>query len=149
MAGLAGLRECDAHILLNPEHLGPVGVRYRLDWWISPATLLVLRQFWATVFLAGVAPLAMGFAVSGPALLRVLRAPGALGRLLILTGVLLAAGFAFDDLLRGAVLAPLPVRQAIEEILEFGAAAAFLAAVLAAWIRPLSLRDIECCRAVQ
>ena len=44
LCGLAGARELDAQVLLNPKQFGRYGVHFRIDWFIS-------NKFHVSIFL--------------------------------------------------------------------------------------------------
>ena len=129
LAGLAVARELDAHIYLNPEKLGSLGVRYRIDWWLDGSVSLLLKAAWALVALVSIA------AVLGPAffardaILRTIRLRTLPFWLLGATGLCLFVGFAVDDLLRNRI--DLQIGHAIEESVELAGPIFYLAAVLA------------------
>ncbi|MCW5767957.1 MAG: hypothetical protein KIT19_04680 [Phycisphaeraceae bacterium] len=55
---VAGMRELDLHVLLNPENIHILGltpesaVRFRSDWWTDPSTDILVRIMWAAFFIA-------------------------------------------------------------------------------------------------
>lgn len=62
---IAGLRELDLHVLLNPDNIHYLGfnreqaVHFRIDWWLSSETGILTRLAWGSIFLI----LATGFFV--------------------------------------------------------------------------------------
>lgn len=125
MAVAALFREFDLHTALNPETLGPLGVRYRLDWWLGSEVPWQIKAVWAAVFAPFMFAACYGLWLArGP-----VRWSRARPRLVAAAAVLLLIGFAMDDLLRTAG-AP-AVRLLVEELAELFAAVVFLAAVLA------------------
>jgi hypothetical protein len=141
LALLAAMRELDMHILLNPEYLSSMGVRYRIDWWLDGDVSLGLKAFWATVFAS------LGLMVLLPLVLyrrqtirclRDLRDPSV--QMLALTGILMAVGFTMDDLLRGATFLSDPIKDTIEEGAEALGALCFLLATIGYATVPISAR---------
>ena len=130
IALLAALREVDAHIWLNPQHFGPLGVRYRLDWWVYAEVSLAVKLGWALVFLSIMTSLAYPLIRLRRPLYHALRA-GAPVPLLILAAVLfLGLGFALDDLLRHSTWVASETRQLMEETAEVLGAVLYLIAVI-------------------
>lgn len=138
VAGLAGLRELDLHVWLNPDHLGSWGVRFRLDWWWGGSASLWLKLGWATVFVV-VAGL-----LTGPPLrlhrqlLRRLQAGEVVLGLLALSVIFLVLGFLIDDLLRAVRIFDHRSKQLFEETCELVGAAFYATSTLALWQRPTS-----------
>lgn len=124
LATLALSRELDLHVLMNPEHLGRWGVRYRLDWWTSGSVGAAVKAVWILIFAC----------VSGLLVILVRRSAGpihwrfARPRLMVLAVCMYAVGFACDDLLRGVI--NLHIAQWVEETSELLAAASLLGATL-------------------
>jgi hypothetical protein len=135
---LAATRELDLHVLLNPQHLGALGVRYRLSWFLASDAGSALRVGWLALFvglgLSLVAPLA-ALRHSIGHLAR--RGDTAIG-LFALAIAGLVAGWACDDLLRG--VGHVEVRQACEETCELLGSLFFLAAVWCLSRKPYSNR---------
>lgn len=58
---LAGLRELDYHVVLNPENIHLIGLspehalHFRIDWWSDHDTPLAVRLGWAAVIVIGLA----------------------------------------------------------------------------------------------
>jgi hypothetical protein len=130
IALLAALREVDAHIWLNPQHFGSLGVRYRVDWWLNPEVSLPVKLGWGIVFLTILTSLAYPLIRLRRSLYHSVRA-GAPVPLLILAAVLfLGVGFAFDDLLRHASWVASNTRQLMEETAEVLGAFLYLTAVI-------------------
>jgi len=129
LALLSLLRELDLHEALNPEVLGDLGVRYRIDWWLDTSVAWWLKGMWAGVGLvigaAVVVPLVLAGGVDGMP-----HKDSARLRLLAGAAGCLAMGFVFDDLLR-RVITNEAVKQTCEESWELLGAALFLAGVLA------------------
>jgi hypothetical protein len=115
LALLGCLRELDLHAVLNPETLGPWGVRYRLDWWIDASVPWVLKSLWAVVLGAVLAwVIVPPLILRNPVLGRLRRAE--VGLICFIVGWLaLLVGFAVDDLLR-----PLDLSRAVKYPLEEG-----------------------------
>jgi hypothetical protein len=134
LALLAGLRELDAHIMLNPESLGSLGVRYRLDWWTDPGVPWVLKAGWGAVFVGVVASVLVPAVRSGSRPVRQLRAGHPATWLLAAAVALLGCGWAIDDLMRGVL--PAGWSKLVEESVELCGAVAYLGAVAATITRP-------------
>ncbi len=128
LAALAGARELDLHIRLNPQSLGEWGVRYRLDWWTDGQVPLKVKAAWAG------AAVALGLALSVPPMLarprpfRWLRRGHLASWLLSCAFACLALGWVMDDVLRGAFESH--VQLDVEELAELAGAVLFLFAVL-------------------
>lgn len=125
-AAAAAAREIDAHILLNPETIGDLGVRYRIDWWLDDEVSLLRKLVWAALAAAGVAAVV---AATIAAHIHPLLAIKRRSRTLVYfaaAALCLAIGFTFDDLLRGRL--PLSKAQALEESVEVLAPLFYLAA---------------------
>jgi hypothetical protein len=125
---LSAAREADAQVLLNPETIGAIGLRYRTDWWFDPGVSLMLKSSWIAAALALLAlwvrPVrrarfhaVRGALMGSPTVWIVAAAVG-----------LMLVGFTFDDLLRRRLDAA--VRQPIEEIAELLAPALYLLGIL-------------------
>ena len=126
-AAAAAAREIDAHILLNPETIGSLGVRYRIDWWLDADVALLRKLTWASIATVGIA---FVVAATIAAHFHPILAAKRRSRTLVYFGACaacLAVGFAFDDLLRGIV--ELGTAQAIEESIETLAPVFYLAGV--------------------
>jgi hypothetical protein len=134
-------RELDLHEKLNSDVIGSLGVHYRIDWWLDGAVPLWLKAGWALVALVVLALVVLPPLLVRPPTARLLRAGDAGTWLLLLAGLLLFGGYAFDDLFgRGRFIEDVQVTKAIEESLELGGVAAFLGSVLAGFGAPLSVR---------
>jgi len=135
---LAATRELDLHVLLNPQHLGGLGVRYRLSWFLAIDENLALRIGWLALFvglgLSLVAPLA---ALRHSIRHLVSRGDTAVG-LFGLAMVALLGGWACDDLLRG--VGHVQLRQACEETFELLGSLFFLTAIWCLLRKPYSNR---------
>lgn len=140
VATLAALRELDAHILLNPQHLGAWGVRYRLDWWTNGSVSVWLKLGWGAVFLAALVLVAY----PPLRLLRILSdlfwKGDALAGLLVLSVAFLVFGFVIDDILRPVRFVRHDAKQLIEETSEAIGAILFSAGMVLQWRRPLGMR---------
>lgn len=124
LAVLALFRELDLHVLINPEHLGRLGVRFRLDWWLSGRTDALVKAIWILLFAStGCLFAILALRSAGPIDWRRARP-----RLMALAIGLYAISFACDDLLRGII--HLRIAQGIEESVELIAAAAVLGSTL-------------------
>lgn len=124
-AAAAAAREIDAHVLLNPETIGELGVRYRIDWWLDGAVSPLHKLVWAGIAFVGIAAIA---AATVAAHFHPILAVKRRNRSLIYfaaCAACLAIGFTFDDLLRGVV--PLNTAQAAEESIEVLAPLFYLA----------------------
>jgi len=126
---VSAVREMDAHEALNPETLGELGVRYRIDWVLDETVPLWLKAMWGAVFLAIgaalVVPLILGGGIRG-----LPHKDSARLRLFTAAAGCLVMGFVFDDLLR-EVITNDAVKQTLEETWELLGATFFLAAVTA------------------
>ncbi|MEM7629656.1 MAG: hypothetical protein AAF356_09590 [Planctomycetota bacterium] len=125
-------RELDLHEALNPETLGDLGVRYRMDWWLQDGAPLLLKLSWAGVFTAIGAAVTLPLVFGKPDAIRALRNGSASAWILVIGCGLLAMGVVLDDLLRDAL--PLALRQPAEEICELIGAACFIAGVFARFV---------------
>ncbi|MGP1273395.1 MAG: hypothetical protein ACTS22_08665 [Phycisphaerales bacterium] len=112
----AAAREFDAHIYLNPETLGDLGVRYRIDWWLDGSVSLGLKLGWAIVAVAILAALLAPAWLGRRAVLDMVRARPAAFWCFVASAAALAAGFAVDDLLRNRI--DLQLGHLIEEGVE-------------------------------
>ncbi|MEL6498828.1 MAG: hypothetical protein AAFZ67_13990 [Planctomycetota bacterium] len=124
-AAAAAAREIDAHILLNPETIGSLGVRYRIDWWLDADVAILRKLAWASIATVGIAFVAAAIVA---ARFHPIRALKRRSRTIVYFGACaacLATGFAFDDLFRGVV--ELRTAQAIEESVEVLAPVFYLA----------------------
>lgn len=129
LGAVAAVRELDVHEALNPERLGDLGVRYRIDWVLDEGVPVWLKAMWGAVFLAIgaalVVPLILGGGVKG-----LPRKGSPRLRLFVAATACLVMGFVFDDLLRH-VITNHAVKQSLEETWELLSATFFLAAVMA------------------
>jgi hypothetical protein len=140
IAVLAALRELDLHIRLNPKHLGSLGVRYRLDWWLSGEVNPWLKLGWATLFLTAFLLLFYPPLKLRGVLMRLLRQGDPLVGLIVLSTVFLGGGFVIDDLLRPVQFVSLPVKQLVEETSELIGAVLFCFSMILQWRHPLAMR---------
>lgn len=137
VALLAGLRELDMHILLNPVHLGTWGVRYRIDWWLNGEISPVLKLVWLTILFAAVAPFVYPLWKMRRHLIpRVLSGEPAVG-LLGLSSVFLFMGVVMDDFLRPVHFQNPDLKQIIEETSELIGAVLYAAGAVIQWRRPV------------
>ena len=134
LAVLAGLREIDAHIHLNPETLGPWGVRYRWDWWTSADSPVAPRILWLLVGAAVGAALLVPMIKARARPIHQLRTRHAGTWLFCLAAGALAAGWVLDDVLRG-MLAKEPAKLA-EELAELIGVGLYFACVVASITDP-------------
>ena len=130
IAFLAALREVDAHIWLNPQHLGALGVRYKINWWLDSDVSLALKLGWALVFLALVCSVLYPLTKSWRTLWRSLLARETVPLLVLASIAFLGMGFALDDLLRHSSRIGPDTRQLMEETAEVLGAALYLTAVI-------------------
>ena len=130
IALLAALREIDAHIWLNPQHLGALGVRYKINWWLDSNVSLLLKLGWALVFLALACSVLYPLTKSWRTLWRSLLARETVPLLVLASMVFLGMGFALDDLLRHSSRIGPDTRQLMEETAEVLGAALYLTAVI-------------------
>jgi len=137
---LAALREADAHVLLNPAYLGQFGVRYRLDWFLSPNVSLPLRAAWLVLFATVALLLIMPVVLTRLPLGCLLCEGDAAAGLFLISILCLAVGYASDDLLRGTHLLPREILKAIEEVGEMLGGFSFLACLLSLLWKPPSER---------
>jgi hypothetical protein len=133
VALLAGLRELDAHIYLNPQYLGDLGVRYRMDWWLSGNVSILLKLGWFCVFFAFAFPLAYIPLKLRLPLFRMARLGDPMVGLFILGIGLLGMGFVMDDTLRHTKLLSHGGKQVIEETSETLGAIFFLISGILRW----------------
>lgn len=129
LAALAGARELDLHIKLNPQSIGEWGVRYRLDWWTDPGVPLGIKALWAAVGVTIGVALALPIYLSRQDPIRLIRARHPASVLFAIAIGCLAMGWALDDLFRGWF--PEEPAQALEEVFETFGAGFFLGSVLA------------------
>lgn len=126
IAVVAAARELDLHEALNPETLGDLGVRYRIDWVLDGSVPIWLKAMWAGIFLvigaALIVPLIFANGLPDFASTR--------GRLFLIAVAFLGLGFVFDDLLRHVITND-AIKMINEEAAELIGVAFFLAAVLA------------------
>ena len=134
-------READAHVYLNPETLGGLGVRYRIDWWLSGETSVGLRAVWAVVFVVlGAALFVPAWWVS-PRHKTLLLGRDRAWWCFFASGFLIGLGWVMDDLLGRGQFVPPVYTQAMEESFELVAPTAFAAAmVMLLWV-PLGERE--------
>ncbi len=103
VALLAGLRELDLHVVLNPANIHLLGlseeqaVRFRSRWWLDGETSLALRLGWAAVFLIVGAMLLTPFALAGYPWSRQLRGRACFPWLIVSGFLTLGLAFFFDD----------------------------------------------------
>jgi hypothetical protein len=140
LAALAALRELDLHVYLNPQHLGSLGVRYRLDWWLDGRVSPAIKLGWILLLL-GVAALTVypPTRLCRP-LLQLLRHGDPLLRLLIASAAFLALGFVIDDLLRPLRWVGTDTKQLLEETVETLGALLYGAGMVLQWRHPLAHR---------
>ncbi len=127
LAILAAAREIDLHIHLNPETLGPYGVRYRIDWLLNGEVPIWLRGGWLAIFALLGFILVLIFRRAGPQFKRMFAARTLTALLLIGTFVFILIGYTLDDLMRGVFSGQ---RGLFEESAELLAALLYLGAVL-------------------
>jgi hypothetical protein len=142
IAALAAMRELDLHIWLNPKHLGSLGVRYRIDWWLDGDVNFWLKLGWATLFIVALfltfyAPMKLHRVLAG-----LLRKGDAFAGLLAVSIMFLVFGFIIDDILRTVQVVSLGTKQLMEETTETIGAALFLFAVVVHWQHPLAKRQV-------
>jgi hypothetical protein len=140
ICALAGARELDAQILLNPRYLGQCGVHYKTRWFLSPEVDIRLKLFWASVFFIFGGIIISPLIVHRKLLLRLIRHGDVSSGLFLLSAICLATGFVFDDTLRKTTFLDRDVRQAIEEIAELLGAAYFLIGLCSLLWKPPSDR---------
>jgi hypothetical protein len=135
MAGLAALRELDLHVWLNPKHLGALGVRFRLDWWMSGEVNPWLKVGWMAFSLV------IGFVVFyPPAKLRrllwrrFLEGDTIVG-LLVFAAAFLGFGYVIDDILRPVRFLSSGTKQLVEETSEMIGAILYCACTVLQWRR--------------
>jgi hypothetical protein len=136
IAVLAGLRELDLHVWLNPDHLGSWGVRFRLDWWLGGAASPWFKLGWASVFLGLACLMVYPPLRLRRELLQRLRVGEVVIGLLGLAVIFLALGFIIDDILRPVRFLGHNAKQLIEETSELVGAAFYAASSMAQWRRP-------------
>ena len=141
LCALAGARELDAQVLLNPRYIGSIGVHYRIDWFLSPKVNTYLKRVWGAIFLAA------GFVIFGPLVMKrkeirrlIVTGDNAMG--LFLVGFLfLIGGYIIDDILREQLKSiALNLRRGMEESSETVGAILFLIGVCLLAYRQLSER---------
>jgi hypothetical protein len=137
---LAGARELDLHVLLNPSHLGELGVRYRITWFFARDVNVLRRLVWSAVALLLATSLIAPLVALRRPMARLMREGDAAVGLLLLAVGCLAAGYVADDVLRGTQVVPLDLRQAWEETLELLGALFFVTSTGCLFFRPLSTR---------
>lgn len=104
LCALAGARELDLHVLLNPENIRLLGaersdgVRYRLDWWVSADTSLALRGAWGVILFALGAAIIAPFALARIPWFALLRVRDRAVLLLAGGALLVAGGYVIDDI---------------------------------------------------
>jgi hypothetical protein len=144
LAGLALVacgRELDMHVLVRPEYLGAMGMRFRLDWWIEDGPPNWLRLFWGAIFIAAALPFAYSawhFRRELSRLLHNLRDPSL--QMLAMMAIFWGIGFVFDDLLRRVDEIPMSIKQTIEEFAESMGALCLLLAAIGCVTAPMSGR---------
>lgn len=129
---LAFARELDLHEALNPETLGDLGVRYRMDWWLQSGAPLWLKLGWAGVFTLIGAALTLPLVFGKPDAIVAWRNRSASAWILLVGCGLLAMGVVLDDILRDHL--PLAFRQPVEEVCELLGAACFVPGVFARFV---------------
>jgi hypothetical protein len=134
---LAFLREMDAHVLLNPDHLGRFAVRYRIEWWLNGSVSIWLKLGWlalgGALFLVLLYPLV---AMRLPFVRMTMRGDAIIG-LFVAAVIFSGMGVVTDDLLRGSKWIPFNIRQVIEEGSEMLGSAAFFGSTMLRWRNPL------------
>lgn len=141
VAVLAGMRELDLQIWLNPQHLGALGVRYRLDWWMSGKVSVWLMLGWAAVFCAAAVVVIYPPLKFRRLLFRLLREGDAFTGLLVISVLFLALGFVMDDILRPVGLVTTATKNLIEETSEAIGAILYCASMVLQWRSPLGMRS--------
>jgi hypothetical protein len=136
IAVLAGLREMDLHVLLNPEHSHWLGiapesaVRFRSRWWLEGPAPVTVRFAWAVAFLATGLLLVLPFALARYPWPRQLRRGRRFPWLVVGGFALLACGFLLDDAIgRPLDDAGIVDLSVLEEILELAGELLILVAV--------------------
>lgn len=129
LAALAVARELDAHIYLNPEKLGDMGVRYRIDWWLDGGVSPMLKAMWAMIAISAAAALFGPAWFAKGAIIRIFRERALPFWFFATAGVCLITGFAVDDLLRNKI--DLQLGHVIEESVELVGPILYLAGTLA------------------
>lgn len=141
LAGLAILRELDRHVLLNPETLGEWGVRYRIDWWLSAETPVLVRLVWLVAGAALLTSLILPFTYAAPKFVVHLRARDGAWWLLTLAVAALFLGYAFDDLLGRDQFVASSITKAVEESFELLGAGLWTAGLWSLRRVPLHRRE--------
>jgi hypothetical protein len=140
-AAFAAARELDLHQVVQRPSSWLPPIHYRLDWFADPAQPLGPKVLWATIFVLAAILVPGSLVWMRVRAFKLLRRGDGSICLLTLALLLLATGYAWDDLLgRGSLGIRIDVTQATEECFEFLGALAFL---LGAWYElrtPLSSR---------
>lgn len=132
LAMLAGVRELDFQVLVNPENIHMLGlsedaaIRWKPSWWTGGETALGVKLAWALGLIGTTAAVLVPFALARfPWPSRLLRRDGFAWLLAVGFG-LLAAGMVFDDLARPLAKAGYSV-SIYEELIELAGVACVLA----------------------
>ena len=142
LCSLAGARELDAQVLLNPKHFGRYGVHYRIDWFISNKfhVSILLKLIWGAIFLSAIAVLLAPLFILRKPILHLIRKGDTTTGLFLIGVIGLAIGFICDDTLRGTHFINYNLRDAIEETAEMLGATFFFAGIVCLLWKPASER---------
>jgi hypothetical protein len=138
---LASARELDFHVFLNPAYMGELGLRFKPGWFLDRDVSLLLRLAWGAVLLLTTTSLVVPPLALQRPIRRLVRSGDTAIGLLLLSAVGLVAGFALDDLLRGAPVVSRDFRQACEETCELLGALFFMAATCCLFRKSFSSRS--------
>lgn len=138
LATLAGLRELDLHVLINPSNIHLLGlepehaVRFRSRWWLSIETPILVRIAWLALFLVGAGVLFAPFIAARVRWKKLALARDPFAWSFGVAFAFLAGGYLIDDiLLRLADAPPSSVKQ-IEELSELIGQFVLIAAIVLA-----------------
>lgn len=137
-AALAGLRELDLHVLINPSNIHQLGlepehaVRFRSRWWLSVETPILVRVAWLSLFLAGAGVLFAPFIAARVRWKKLALARDSFAWTFAISFAFLAGGYVIDDiLLRLSDAPPSSVKQ-LEELSELIGQFVLIAAIVLA-----------------
>ncbi|MBX3367559.1 MAG: hypothetical protein KF912_09650 [Phycisphaeraceae bacterium] len=138
---VAGTRELDLHVLLNPENIHILGltaenaVRFRSDWWTDPNTDILVRVMWGALFIVGAACFFVPLICARVRWKRLLLGLDSSAWTFAAACGFVGLGYVTDDLLLRLTEDPPPWGQTMEEAAETVGVALIACALLLAVVR--------------
>lgn len=141
LASLAAAREEDLQKQLNPDRFGPLGVSFRIDWWLDGSVPLALKIAWIILGAAIIFALTVPLLRARPRLILLTLGLDPATWLFGCGGAFLALGYAADDLFGRGLVMPLVWSGILEETSELLGAALLIASIVVAGRGSLNERE--------